>query len=257
MSTYVPLEGFGGNGSANLNFKVIGNPRPEKPSKNTLWVDTDNISCWSIGAMPDQIDGALWIPTDPTSHVSFNALKKNCIMVHPSMALAYTTSKGYAARPVQLYDGTSWVDIWDGYLYNRGDEYIDRTGGWIEHYNGVSAKGSVTKQSGGIRLYGASGKASIVKPGTPIDLTNIGTLTAVFSTVNNSTMCGVCVVNVGKPMLQDNYVASEIKTIYGASGDTFISVDVSGLSGNFDVGVAATIPTSGSYLAALAEFRMF
>lgn len=29
-------------GGASLNFKVVGNPQPANPSKNTIWIDTDN-----------------------------------------------------------------------------------------------------------------------------------------------------------------------------------------------------------------------
>ena len=44
----VALEGFGG-GSNPLNFRVIGNPRPETAKENTIWIDTDTeISSWAL-----------------------------------------------------------------------------------------------------------------------------------------------------------------------------------------------------------------
>lgn len=46
MSIVVPMEGFGGGGTL-LNFKVVGNPQPENPKENTIWVDTDEkITSW-------------------------------------------------------------------------------------------------------------------------------------------------------------------------------------------------------------------
>lgn len=46
MSIVVPMKGFGGGGTS-LNFKVVGNPQPENPKVNTIWVNTDvRITGW-------------------------------------------------------------------------------------------------------------------------------------------------------------------------------------------------------------------
>lgn len=51
MSVTVPIYGFGGGGGAQLNFKVVGNPQPNNPKENTIWVDTDvKITRWIFSA---------------------------------------------------------------------------------------------------------------------------------------------------------------------------------------------------------------
>ena len=53
-------KGFkhGAGGGAPLNFKIVGNPKPSNPSKNTIWVDTDTkITGWHFGA--EDISGQL------------------------------------------------------------------------------------------------------------------------------------------------------------------------------------------------------
>ena len=61
MSIIVPLEGFGG-GNNPLNFKVVGNPQPESPKENTIWVNTDTeITGWQFASDdPNLLDFNNW-----------------------------------------------------------------------------------------------------------------------------------------------------------------------------------------------------
>ena len=70
-------------GGAGLNFKVIGNPQPEKAMENTIWVDTDTaITGWDFSsAQPEGTEGLVWFQTGTASPAEFNALKKNCLNV--------------------------------------------------------------------------------------------------------------------------------------------------------------------------------
>ena len=72
----------GGGGSV-LNFAIAGNPRPENPDENTIWIDTNEpISGWTISAEePAKVENTVWIAAGSFSQVAFNALKENCIMV--------------------------------------------------------------------------------------------------------------------------------------------------------------------------------
>lgn len=145
-------KGFkaGAGGGAALNFKVVGNPQPEAPSENTIWVNTDvPIGAWYFNAtQPENLnEGDVWFLTSTSSPAEFNALKKNGIQVYPMSAKQYV---GGALVDVEAksYQGGEWVD-WVTYLYNKGDECTDITGGWkgVNKQSGSTADGTFTKES--------------------------------------------------------------------------------------------------------------
>ena len=116
-------------GGAAFNFKVVGNPQPESASDNTIWVDTVEMSGWVFSAdEPEKVDGLVWIAVGSASPVAFNALKKNGIMVYP-LSAKQCISGEWVTKTAKSWQGGKWVD-WFPYLYNRGDECIDITGGW-------------------------------------------------------------------------------------------------------------------------------
>lgn len=69
-----------------LNFEVVGNPKPENPKANTIWMNIDNVSGWECGATePTATD--IWVKTGKASPFAFNALKDNSIIVYPLCGL--------------------------------------------------------------------------------------------------------------------------------------------------------------------------
>lgn len=131
MSIVVPLDGFGGGGGAALNFKVIGNPQPETPPENTIWVNTDTKITgyvFAAAAPSNPVEGMVWILTGVSSPVEFNPLKKNIIMVYPMSAQQYVGG-AWVDKTAKTWKGNAWTD-WATWLYDSGNEFTDLTGGW-------------------------------------------------------------------------------------------------------------------------------
>ena len=139
-------KGFkhGGGGADLLNFKVVGNPQPEVAKENTIWIDTDApITGWifSLTEPAQPREGMVWILTGKSSVAQFNALKKNALQVYPMQAKQYI-SGSWVLKSSALYQVEGWQALWDGTLYDKGNHYVEITGGW-EMYgyilNGTSA----------------------------------------------------------------------------------------------------------------------
>ena len=168
-------HGAGGGGAA-LNFKVVGNPQPEAPRENTIWVNTDvPIGAWYFSAtQPENLnEGDVWFPTGTSSPVEFNALKKNGIQVYPLYAMQYV---GGACVDVEaeIYQGGAWVDWWNGDFYKNGNTFDAHTGGLKLYPYKSSTAGSnpvemtYTNENGVVSVSGGAGSAALYVE-NPID----------------------------------------------------------------------------------------
>lgn len=132
-----------------LNFKVVGNPKPDAPQENTIWIDTDspvNGYTLSADAPAEPVEGMVRIFTEADSAVPFSATKKNPIMVYPHAAYQYIGG-AWVQKPAQTYMDDAWQD-WYTYLFNAGQVNDELTGG----ING-------TFQDGGIYFSGKIDKS--------------------------------------------------------------------------------------------------
>lgn len=114
-----------GNGSASLNFRVLGGTsEPSSPKENDIWVNTDTeITSWLFSATePDSpVEGMVWVKTGATSPVAFNALKKNSIMVYPLDASQFI-SGAWSSVDAKSCIGGEWVDwVFDIAFYENGE----------------------------------------------------------------------------------------------------------------------------------------
>ena len=126
-----------GGGSGGLNFKVVGGTsEPSSPKENIIWVNTSNtITDWVFSAtQPSAKSGRVWISTGTSSNIEFNALKKNGIQVYPISAKQYV-SGAWVYKTAKSYQGGKWVDWWNGELYDYGNEWERKTGGWYISQN--------------------------------------------------------------------------------------------------------------------------
>jgi len=73
--------------------------------------------------------GAVWISTGTASNVEFNALKKNGIMVYPISAKQYIGGT-WVEKEAKTYQNGAWDTLWNGVLYDEGNEFETITGGW-------------------------------------------------------------------------------------------------------------------------------
>ena len=238
-----------GGGSGGLNFKVVGNPQPANPKENTIWLNTDVkiTGCYFQAEQPDEMaDGEVWISTGTGSHVAFNALKKDTIMVYPLKAKQYV-SGAWVDVTAKIYQGGEWADWWNGELYDSGDEFEGVTGGWITqalpmHSGGYSAKLSVTKGSTSMTITNNSaGCGGIVRTNNAVDITNHNTLK--FSGSVETSTSGhdwwfefVVWSKIGSYFTQNVVAYKCLENSDGESG-TF-AIDVSALKGSHYIGFA-------------------
>lgn len=125
-----------GAGGSPLNFKVVAYATEEllkadTPKENTIGIITDVkvTGCYFQTKQPEAMaEGEVWISTDKTTRVKFNALKKNVIEVHPSYAKQSIDGK-LVDKTAKIYSDGKWVE-WIAYLYNKGELFTDITGGW-------------------------------------------------------------------------------------------------------------------------------
>lgn len=112
-----------GGGSA-LNFRVVGNPQPENPSENTIWVDTDTeITGWVFSATEPESphEGMVWFSTGASENAAFDALKRNSLIICPIRARQYTGG-AWADRDAELYQSGAWKPIiGTKYLFRNGE----------------------------------------------------------------------------------------------------------------------------------------
>lgn len=139
-----------GGGGAGLNFKVVGNPQPENPSENTIWLNTDaEITGWIFNATQPEspVGGHVWITIGASGQVQFNAIKKNSIIVYPISAKQYIAGV-WTDVTAKIYQNGAWVD-WITYLFKDGDGALvefGTTGSTINiGTNGITFSGSSSK----------------------------------------------------------------------------------------------------------------
>lgn len=95
-----------------LNFNVVGNPKPENPKENTIWLNTDvAIPNWIFTDTKPSSgnEGAVCILTGKGSACAFNALRRNAVMVNPVGAVQYN-SGAWKNVEIQVYQG-GWKNL--------------------------------------------------------------------------------------------------------------------------------------------------
>jgi hypothetical protein len=138
----------GGGGGSSLNFEVVGNPKPENPKANTIWIDTDTeITGWAFSTTePDLVDGFVWFPVGSASPVAFNALEENILMVYP-LSAKQVIGGAWVDVSSESYQG-GWVG-WITYLFKEGEGekvQLATTGSTINiRTDGIAFSGSSSK----------------------------------------------------------------------------------------------------------------
>ena len=234
----------GGGGSC-LNFAIAGNPRPENPDENTIWIDTDEpISGWTISAEePAKVENTVWIAAGSFSQVAFNALKENCIMVYP-LSAKQCLGGSWVSKTAQSWQDGKWVD-WFRYLYNRGDECIDLTGGWIakswkmaENAGDAAQTYNIEKNDDNLRFTKTGLIGAVMHTVYKIDLTNVKTINfkgKMYPGLTNDYWTAFYVwENINGRYWNSNAVKKEL--CEAGSIKTNFSMDVSDLDGEYFVG---------------------
>ena len=164
-----------GGGGASLNFKVVGNPQPENPKENTIWLDTDvKVTGWNFSKTEPEnpSDGMVWIPIGTSSLIGFNALKKNCIMVYPKSAKQYVDG-AWADVTAKIWQNEEWAN-WAQYIFQSGKGAIVP----IEHFQCNRANSSHTDDSIVHTRYDSGSDFSATSTADAVDLNGYSMLYA-------------------------------------------------------------------------------
>lgn len=239
---------FNMTGGANpLNFKVVGNPKPANPKENTIWIDTDiPISLYVIcpplpGEVPYVDEGFVWIVTGNSFAASFNALKKNMLIVCPISAKQYIGG-AWVNKPAEIYLNGAWVDLFDGFLYSPGNEYTAITGGWVlqeKQGTGYANLATLNKTADGLKISIPANSSGITRCANKIDLTNFNTLS--FTVSGTITHQFTIHVLSGLTIGQWNPDVSVQVAWQNFTSAGTITLDISTLSGEYYVALCAAV----------------
>lgn len=168
-----------------LNFKVVpGETRPGTGRENTIWVKTDRITNYYFSSTQPATmqDGDVWFPVSASGAVTFNALKKNVLQVHPVAARQYI-SGAMKRLDADIYQNRRWIQFsktWNGELYEPDNQYIDFTGGWSSAgwsgFGGVGIKAPTIDSSGITLLTDAGTTFPLAGTVNKVDLRDFSTV---------------------------------------------------------------------------------
>lgn len=243
-------------GGAALNFKIICNPQPETARENTIWIDTDDATNWMFSATQPETaeDGMVWIATGISSTTSFNALRKNAVMMYPLTAQQFVDG-AWVEKTAKIYQGVEWKSFWNGQLYIRGDEFLPITGGWEPYFDSNWYKeGTFSKKDDRITLSGAKDTFIIAKPVKLVDLTHYNRIDVYLENVHHSAI-HLSLVEEGKSFRADNYIA-DTKLEKTSLAEGIISLDVSTFSGKFQVGCSSAGAMSAAHSIEIVEVQL-
>lgn len=231
-------------GGAALNYKIVeGTTEPSNPSENTIWVNTDiAITDYVFStSQPEGIEGRVWIIVGTSSAVEFNALKKNAIQIYPTSMRQYV-SGSWVPKIAKTYQNGTWVDWWDGVLYEPGMTEGLTALAWESASDQTARTPKISYGSDSVTLTmdtddtGLGGRTGVAYF-DPVDLTPYKTLSI------NFTMSGTCTDSstsnglfVWESVGNGYYSSAAARAIF-TSGDTSKSIDVSTLEGMFYIGV--------------------
>lgn len=240
-----------GGGTA-LNFKVVGNPKPESPSENTIWLNTDvEITGWDISPLcPETAEaGQLWVKTGNQSETPFNALKKNAIQIFPLSASQFIGGE-WVEVEAQIYQNGAWAEWWNGVLFENADQFEDITGGWVKGYSYGNAGTTATIDDTGIQLSTVSGSAINVETAKKVSLSGHSTLHA-NATVTSRTSSSAnylwlaCTESSGVAPADNTNVPTKTSAKITTLGEVTLSLDVSNVDGEYFVVFGATVGGMG------------
>lgn len=250
--------GSGGSGAGGINFDVKAyaseDAIPAEMSLNEIAVITDiEVSSWVVSTIePDApIDGMLWIENGSGSEISFNALKKNALIVYPKRAYQYVDGT-FSPLDAWLYDGVSRPKFSASttYLYIEGDTCEGLTGGYYAaglkpaSTSASAAAPTITYGDDAMTIAGSNSysyNGGYVRTKNKIDLTDFSVL--VFE--GSRTGSGGAAMHVWTDI--GSYINEKsVKSCVISNGDTRAEIDVSGLSGLHYVGFATTKNNDGA-----------
>lgn len=242
------------SGGAALNFDVKAYASEEAllaatPAENTIGVvTTTDITSWEFTSEEPSApeEGMVWFSTGFSSSIEFNALKKNGIQVYPLFAKQYISGT-FVDVTAMSYQGGEWHE-WAVYLFNYGEQgYQWKARGW--KYNDAShiaQTPTVTNNTdGSVKISISSSADNFVGGGvyelaSDFDLSNIATL-EIDCVCARTTTGGHVHIAVVPRAATYWYSGAVAKANIGNSGEQKVTLDVSQISGYYDIVVGLLI----------------
>lgn len=218
-----------------LNFKVVGGTtQPENPSENTLWVNTAALSSYIFAPEAPELpaEGMVWFALGNSSTASFNALKKNALILCPLYARQYRSGAWEEVQAKTFLNG-AWAD-WSPMsvvIFENG-EFTSGSFGYVleseSSYSRVEIADGFWKIvcSGSGTVYGYTTEA--------FDLTNISELIFTGEVESgDSSYKSTITFGVASAQEDTEFVAKQSFSTWGAVNSDAYAVDVSSLSGRY------------------------
>lgn len=242
-----------GGGVDRLNMRVFGSTSaPASPKENDIWIKTSAaILNWRITNVTSpgatSPNGLVYIVavTDgdrvSTANLpTLNVGKNNKILLNFRGCLQLISGK-WQSMDAYCYKSRVWVQFsstWDGTLYNAGEQYTDRTGGWMVRLKGASG-GTLTPS-----LHGYAEKAVTMTTLGKVDLTSFSKLN--FTGYGWEDSSGGrdkvhCIVDTAQINPSNQSFPSGVARLDFSGNETSgtYALDISKLSGSYYVGFYA------------------
>jgi hypothetical protein len=245
-------------GGAGLNFKVVsGTTKPENPTENMIWVNMEtpvNEVVFSAAQPENPVSGTVWIKTGTSSSVSFNALKKDAIMIYPVSTKLFTS--GWDSKEAKIYQNGDWHDFITLLIHNGIEQQT------FTMYTGVNYQYKVnytkTQNTNSIVYnlnssnngYGAYGLYYV-----ELDLTGLETIQISASSVADAlkgTNTLVALSNLPADTTREAIENSIVTSSLIGENMSTISINVSSLNGIHPIGIYTS--TAGTVTLTVSDF---
>ena len=241
-----------------LRFEVVGNPQPENPKANTIWVDTDvEITGWDFSAAEpaNPVEGMVWFSVGTASTVAFNALKENSVMVYPLSAKQYVGG-AWVDKTAKSYRNGAWVD-WVPSLTLVPDP--ENAHSWTKETVTYGRSEATDNEDGtktlmaGTATNGTYFNTSTYQ--TTVDLTNYSVL-KYRASVSTSGTVGNNAARVGVGLIAEWGKTGTAFATLALSGESSGEVDISALTGEHPVGMQAQSHNKGTGTTTVNLFEL-
>ena len=234
------------SGQEALNLSVaFSATRPASAQENTIWVNTDKaVPKWTFSERapegPRMWQG--WIKTGNPTKTSINILEENQIFLDLAGAYLYTGAEWKSAESY-IYKNGSWLQLsreWNGELYISGDEFTEKTGGWIARglpfASGYPAGTPSLQKEADRMVFNTTAGGSVLYTENRIDLTGYSRLIFEGRLLNNEG--------------NDNWQVFRIWSAFGGNAEenivrqakgrnaTSLTIDIGDLNGTYIVGIS-------------------
>ena len=224
-----------------INYSVVGGTtEPANSTENMIWVNTNQEITdyvFSKNEPKNLIEGMVWIVTGNNSNICFHTLNINgreFDEVHLLSVKQYVNDT-WVSKVAKIWQGDKWID-WITYLYNKGNECTDITGGWNSNITGT-AGGTLTKNAGSMTISGTSTEYGIDASTEPMDLSDVSTISMHHTALNKQTNGGASL----RVYQTDVGVVAQIEV---TDENTVLDISGKGFSGkNYRIAVMAYLAT--------------